>query len=147
VSAATNAGYATSSYDRSGVGEPDHPNSIQIIQAALWLGMLHVPAQKLQRGSVFSGRHYHKILGAGHSVGSAFTLGVSAGYVEDFDAVILTVITTSAVSLAMVQAAQMVLMANSLLRFASLTNGYMTPGTTQGLQSAFLQFDGSDLSM
>ncbi|KAF2682398.1 hypothetical protein K458DRAFT_390890 [Lentithecium fluviatile CBS 122367] len=67
-------GYATFSYDRLGAEKSARPDPWQI---------------KL-RGDKIGGMTFKKVVGVGHSLGSALTRGVSGKHPDDFDAVILT---------------------------------------------------------
>ena len=69
VDAAADAGYATFSYDRLGVGASDHPDPIEVVQASLEVEVAHALIQALRDG-VIGGNTFYKVVGIGHSLGS-----------------------------------------------------------------------------
>lgn len=142
IDAATAAGYATFSYDRLGVGQSVHPDPIQVVQAAIQVEILHQLVLKLRAAPGLGGKVFKKVVGIGHSAGSTFTEAVTAKYPDDFDAVVLTGITTSVASVAAAQAANCLAIANQQSsRFAGLANGYFTPGSgILGLQFSFFRY-------
>jgi pimeloyl-ACP methyl ester carboxylesterase len=142
IDAATAAGYATFSYDRLGVGQSAHPDPIQVVQAALQVEILHQLVVLLRASPGLGGKLFKKVVGVGHSAGSTFTQAVSAKYPDDFDAVVLTGITTSMASVSAAQAANCLAIANQQGdRFAGLANGYLTVGSgILGLQSSFFRY-------
>ena len=92
--AAAATGYATFAYDRLDVGQSDHPDPIQVVQAFLEVEILHSLVQTFRTGTV-GGREYKNIVGVGHSFGSILQVGVNVNYPEDFDAAILTAFTST----------------------------------------------------
>jgi pimeloyl-ACP methyl ester carboxylesterase len=142
INAATAAGYATFSYDRLGVGNSAHPDPIRVVQAALQVEILHQLVLLLRVTPGLGGKLFKKVVGVGHSAGSTFTQAVSAKYPNDFDAVVLTGITTSTASLSAAQAANCLAIANRQdFRFAGLANGYFTIGSgILGLQFSYFRY-------
>jgi pimeloyl-ACP methyl ester carboxylesterase len=87
VKAMAKAGYATFNFDRIGNGESDHPlPELVTIQANAYV--VHQLVRSLKTGSI-EGHVFHKVLLAGHSVGSAISVAEAATY-ADVDGVLLT---------------------------------------------------------
>ncbi|KAI7780399.1 hypothetical protein LA080_016123 [Diaporthe eres] len=104
VDAATAAGYATLSYDQLGVGNSDHPDPIQDVQAASQVAVTHGLVELLRAGKL-GGFDFDKVVGVGHSAGSTLTQAITTRYPEGLDAVILSGTSTSAASVALSMAA------------------------------------------
>jgi pimeloyl-ACP methyl ester carboxylesterase len=142
INAATAAGYATFSYDRLGVESSAHPDPIQVVQAALQVEILHQLVVLLRAAPGLGGKLFKNVVGVGHSAGSTFTQAVSAKYPNDFDAVVLTGITTSTASVSAAQAANCLAIANQQgSRFSGLANGYFTVGSgILGVQFSYFRY-------
>jgi hypothetical protein len=139
VDAAAAAGYPTFSYDRLGVGASDHPDPIQVVQASLQLEIAHSLAQSLRHGA-FSNQSFSHVIGVGHSLGSIQSVGLTAKYPNDFDAVILTGFSTSTASvpLTFVGFNPAIASKNQPLRFGDLPAGYLVSDTAISNQLIFL---------
>ena len=66
VDAAAEAGYATFSYDRLGIGHSDHPDPLQVVQAPLQVEILHSLISKLRVANI-GGHRFERIVGVGLS--------------------------------------------------------------------------------
>ena len=142
VDAAAQAGYATFSYDRLGTGLSDHPDPIQIIQAGIQTQLAHQLIMFLREG-MLGQAGFQKLVGVGHSIGSGLTLGVTGQYPKDFDALILTGISTSfaAVGIGIASTAQQIANTDPSGRFEGLPSGYITPAPIeQSVQFAFYRY-------
>ncbi|KAI4250737.1 MAG: hypothetical protein LQ352_005272 [Teloschistes flavicans] len=142
IDAATKAGYATFSYDRLGTGKSDHPDPIQVVQASLQIELAHLLVQGI-RETRFAGRRYKNVIGVSHSLGSGLSVGQTSRYPEDFDAVILTGISTEFTFVATGTASTAMQIANTdpSNRFTGLANGYFTPAPVeQAIQFAFYRY-------
>jgi len=64
------------------VGLSDHPDPIQVVQTALEVSITHELIQMLRAGSIGSIK-FSKIVGVGHSLGSALTNNITATYPKD----------------------------------------------------------------
>lgn len=143
VDAAAQEGYATFSYDRLGTGKSQRPDPKQVVQAPLQVDLAHAIIQKLKAGEVGSIR-FKKVVGIGHSLGSAVTQSVSSRFPDDFDAIVLTGHSAyqGGAGIGFASAAQQI--ANTLLdrtEFKDLPNGYFTLGPApQTLQFAFFYY-------
>ena len=128
VDAAAEAGYATLSYDRLGVGRSDHPDPIMVVQAPMHAEIAHQLVQWLREGG-YKDHVFNQVIGVGHSYGSWFTQAVVGKYPRDFDAVILTGTSTFFDYFHIVHAALGSQMANldPSGKFTELQNGYLTP--------------------
>ena len=142
VDAAAAAGYATFSYDRLGIGLSDHPDPNQVVQAALQVEIAHVIIQGLRKMRV-QGNGVEKVVGVGHSAGSALTIGGVQKYPRDFDGLVFSGVTTSfatgdiaQVSLSLLPAAL-----DPSGRFVGLDKGYLTQGAiAQDFQFSFYRY-------
>lgn len=142
VDAAAAAGYATFSYDRLGTGLSDHPDPNQVVQAALQIEIAHVLVQALRKMSV-QGKGVKKIVGVGHSAGSALTLGVVGKYTRDFDGLVFSGISASADNVPIAQISFNLLPAplDPSGRFIGLDKGYLTQGAiAQAFQFPFYRY-------
>ncbi|KAJ5667372.1 hypothetical protein N7507_003236 [Penicillium longicatenatum] len=141
IDAATEAGYATLSYDQLGVGKSAHPDPIQVVQATSQAAITHALVQLL-RGAKIGNYKFDSVVGVGHSSGSTITQAVTIRYPSDFDAVILTGISMTIEYLAISVAAFNLIQANSdpSGRFEELPDGYLTPQTSAGIQFAFYRW-------
>ncbi|KAJ5287229.1 catalytic protein [Penicillium angulare] len=145
IDAATEAGYATLSYDQLGVGNSDHPDPIQVVQAASQVAVTHALVQQLRNAKV-GGYHFQNVVGVGHSAGSTLTQAVSIQYPNDWDAAILTGSVPNSYYLAITQASLNMVNANSQIsgQFKDLPTGYLTSQTEVGIQFAFYRWPNYD---
>ena len=132
---AASAGYATLSYDRLGIGQSDHPDPHQVVQSSMHVEILH-RLVNLTRGGELADHDFKHLVGVGHSYGSHITLGTTARYPKDFDAVILTGISTKPDHWQLVSAAQTSRVANTMQReeWKGLSNGYLTQGSDEAFR-------------
>ncbi|KAF2462569.1 alpha/beta-hydrolase [Lindgomyces ingoldianus] len=143
VDTAALQGYATFSYDRLGTGKSEHPDPYQVVQAPLQVELAHALIRKLKGGHL-GNLVFNKIIGVGHSLGSALTQGISSSHPEDFNAVVLTGHSgfTGGAGTGFAAAAQQI--ANTFVdrpEFKHLPNGYFTLGPGhQTLQFAFFYY-------
>ena len=118
VDAAAEAGYATLSYDRLGIGLSDHPDPINVVQSAVHVEVVHALAALLRHDGI--GHHsFEKVIGVGHSIGAWFTHGAAAKYPEDMEAIILTGVSG--------YPDHLITSLDSSGRFNELPNGYLAP--------------------
>ena len=145
VDAAAQAGYATFSYDKIGVGQSDHPDPIQVVQGPLQVEIAHALVQLLRSAQIGS-RKFKKVVGVGHSAGSTITVAVSAKYPKDFDAVIIsgTTISTTSVPISLASFSFEVAKNDPSGKFAGLRNAYIVQATPQSLQFPFYRYPNFD---
>jgi pimeloyl-ACP methyl ester carboxylesterase len=93
VDGAAAAGYTSFLYDRLGVGGSDNPGPIQVVQTPLEVNIAHQLIQIL-KFSVFSPTEFKNVIGTGHSFGSEITKTITAQYLNDIAAAILTSFST-----------------------------------------------------
>ncbi|KAI1758675.1 alpha/beta-hydrolase [Hypoxylon sp. FL1150] len=138
VDVASAAGYATLSYDQLGVGNSDHPDPIQVVQATAQVAVTHALVELL-RNTELGGYRFDKVVGVGHSAGSTLTQAVTTQYPQDFDAVILSGTSTSAASVPLSMAAFNFINANTdpAPQFRNLPDGFLTQQSAAGIQFAF----------
>ncbi|KAF2869229.1 Alpha/Beta hydrolase protein [Massariosphaeria phaeospora] len=89
IDAAAEQGFASFAYDRLGSGRSEHPDAIQAVQVPLQVDLAHALIQQLRNGDI-GNMAFEKVVGVGHSLGSALTQSLTARYPEDLDAAILT---------------------------------------------------------
>jgi len=145
IDAATEAGYATLSYDQLGVGNSDHPDPIQVVQATSQVAVTHALAQLL-RDAKIGNYQFDNVVGVGHSAGSTLTQAITTQYPSDFDAVILTGTSTNDNYVALSMASFNLINANSDSsgRFDDLAAGYLTQQTAVGIQFSFYRWPNFD---
>ncbi|KAF2732222.1 alpha/beta-hydrolase [Polyplosphaeria fusca] len=146
VDAAAAAGYATFNYDRLGYGLSDHPDPNQVVQAALQREIAHQIIGVLRKSTV-GGKRIKNVVGVGHSAGSALTMAIAAKYPADFDALILTGISTSVEGVVIAQIAFNLIPAalDPSGRFDGLDKGYLTQGAVvQDFQFPFYRYPDFD---
>ncbi|KAJ3578921.1 hypothetical protein NPX13_g1640 [Xylaria arbuscula] len=123
VDAASAAGYATLSYDQLGVGNSEHPDPIQVVQATTQVAVLHELVGLFRDYMLFS-----------------------RVYPEDFDAVILTGTSANAAHVPMSLAAFNFINVNTdpEPQFKGLPAGYLTQQSSAGIQFAFYRYPNFD---
>ncbi|KAI1394530.1 alpha/beta-hydrolase [Hypoxylon fuscum] len=138
VDVASAAGYATLSYDQLGVGNSDHPDPIQAVQATAQVAVTHALVGLL-RNAELGGYRFDKVVGVGHSAGSTLTQGITTQFPQDFNAVILSGSSTSAASVPLTMAAFNLINANTdpAPQFQHLPAGFLTQQSAAGIQFAF----------
>lgn len=142
VDAVTTAGQAVFFYDRIGVGNSDHPDPIQVVQGPLQVEIAHALVELLRTNQV---GHFSNVVGVGHSAGCTVTQGVTTRYPDDFDAIILTGITTSTTYLPLTIASSNFQIANQTSKkFRNLSNGYITQANAIGVQYAYFRYPNFD---
>lgn len=145
VDVASAAGYATLSYDQLGVGDSDHPDPLQVVQATSQVAVTHELVGLLRHASL-GGFDFDNVVGVAHSAGSTLTQAITTQYPEDFDAVILSGTSTSAASVDMALAAFNFINANTdpAPKLKNLPTGFLTQQTAAGIQFAFYRYPNFD---
>lgn len=140
VDVAAQQGYTTFSYDRLGVGASDHPDPINVVQTSTEITVLHSLVTSLRKGALAC-TSFKKVIGIGHSLGSAITSGLTAAVPTDLDAAILTGYSLSSTGLPTFFAAQDFTIANQSdpTRFSHLNSGYLVANNIIGTQFAFFR--------
>lgn len=138
---AAQSGQITFSYDRLGIGNSSHPDPINTLQDSLHIAILHKLIVML-RSSDFSKHSFSKVIGVGHSFGSAVTYSVARQYPADLDAVVLTGYSTNMTNSNQFTSAVNILSAAKSFpdRFGHLQPGYLVPTSKYGMQYAFLHY-------
>ncbi|KAI0400675.1 Alpha/Beta hydrolase protein [Xylaria palmicola] len=148
VDVAAAAGYATLSYDQLGVGNSDHPDPIQVVQATAQVAVTHELVRLLRGGGGgrLGGYRFDKVVGVGHSAGSTLTQGITTKYPQDLDAVILSGTSASAASVPLSIAAFNFINAktDAAPRFRRMPAGYLTQQSAAGVQFAFYRHPNFD---
>ncbi|KAL7912264.1 Alpha/Beta hydrolase protein [Trichoderma velutinum] len=145
VDVASAAGYATLSYDQLGVGNSDHPDPIQVVQATSQVAVTHELVGLLRQAKL-GGYSFDHVVGVGHSAGSTLTQGITTQFPKDFDAVILSGTSASAASVALTVAAFNFINANTdpAPQFKGLPAGFLTQQSAAGIQFAFYRYPNYD---
>lgn len=140
VDAAIEQGYATFSYDRLGVGKSSTPDPIQVVQGPLEVSIANQLGQSLRNGT-FGNMKFSKVVGTGHSFGSAISQAVTSMHPSTFDAVILTGFSMNQTAIpAFVTALNLQIAAqNQPYRFAGLNNGYLVDASAVSNQYGFFR--------
>ncbi|KAI4114097.1 MAG: hypothetical protein LQ338_008054 [Usnochroma carphineum] len=141
VDDAAAAGYATFAYDRLGVGQSDHPDPIQEVQAALEVEILHGLAQ-LFRAKKIGGHGFTSVVGVGHSFGSILQVGANSRYPKDFDGVVLTAFANTLTNLPYTILANdpSIAALNQPSRFGTLPYGYLVHNDAIAIQEVFFRY-------
>lgn len=141
VDAAAAAGYATLAYNRLGVGNSDHPDALQVVQATTDVEIQHGIVHLIRSGGVGSRRFKH-VVGTAHSYGSIIQLVQNAKYPKDIDAAVLTGFVNNLMSLPYAVLANNPAIAaqNDPFRFGNLSTGYLVHDTPISIQIAFYRF-------
>ena len=145
IDAAVEAGYATFSYDRIGVGKSEHPDPMQVVQGPLQVEIAHALVTRIRNSQM--GQHAFKnVVGVGHSAGTTVTQAVTTKYPKDFDAVILTGSSTSGSFVGTASASFDFTIANTDAsgKFSSLSNGYLVQPLPQTIQFPYYRFPNFD---
>ncbi|KAI6088322.1 alpha/beta-hydrolase [Hypoxylon rubiginosum] len=143
VDVASAAGYATLSYDQLGVGNSEHPDPIQAVQATAQVAVTHALVEML-RDTELGGYRFEQVVGVGHSAGSTLTQAITTQFPADFDAVILSGTSASAASVALTVAAFNFVNANTEPQLHHLPPGYLTQQSAAGIQFAFYRYPNFD---
>jgi pimeloyl-ACP methyl ester carboxylesterase len=140
IDTAALAGHATFSYDRLGVGESSHPDPIQVVQGPLQIAVAQSLVQLIRNGFL-ADRPFTRLIGVGHSYGSALTTSVASQTPSAFDALVLTGFsdnTTGGIQFA--ASLNLEVASNSpTRRFPGEDAGYLLPSTKYGLQYSFFR--------
>lgn len=146
VDAVTTVGQAAFFYDRIGVGKSDHPDSIQVVQGPLQVEIAHALVELLRTNEIGGYKFsFSNFVGVGHSAGCTVTQGVTTKYPDDFDAIILTGITTIIDYVPLTIASSNFQIANrASKRFRGLSNGYITQANAIGVQYAYFRYPNFD---
>ncbi|KIW69777.1 hypothetical protein PV04_05635 [Phialophora macrospora] len=123
VETAAAAGHATFSYDRLGIGESSHPDPIQVVQGPLQIAIAQSLVQLLRNGTL-AGRRFSRIIGVGHSYGSALTTSVASRNPSALFAASLNL------EVAATSRSQ---------RFPGEADGYLLPSPQYGIQYSFFR--------
>jgi pimeloyl-ACP methyl ester carboxylesterase len=143
VDAAAEQGYATFSYDRLSAGKSEKPDPRQIVQAPVHTAIIHSMVKKLRKGEI-GNVSFEKVVGLGHSLGSAVTQANTFNNPGDFDALVLTGHSSHLASLAPAFSSAAHQIANTvpdLPQFKHLSNGYFVFGPVlQAMQMPFFYY-------
>ncbi|KAI4184799.1 MAG: hypothetical protein L6R41_004498 [Letrouitia leprolyta] len=145
VDAAVEAGYATFSYDRIGVGKSQHPDPLQVVQGPIQVEIAHALVTQIRNAQI-GPYSFENVVGVGHSAGSTVTQGVTTKYPGDLDAVILTgtSISPDFVNTALASFDLSIANLDPSGKFAGLPNGYLVQPNQQSIQFPYFRFPNID---
>lgn len=145
VDAAIQAGYATLSYDRLGVGASDQPDPLNAIQAALQVEIAAELGRQLRSG-VFGGCSFATVVGVGHSFGSIISQSITALYPDVLDAAVLTGFSMNNTGIPPFVSGLNFQIAsqNQPYRFTALPPGFFVSATPISAQIGFFRVPGFD---
>ncbi|KAK4508118.1 hypothetical protein PRZ48_001856 [Zasmidium cellare] len=134
-------GYVTFAYNRLGVGNSDHPDPLQTVQAPVEIEILHALIDALRRGRL-SSRCFSKIVGIGHGYGAAVQLGVNRKYPDDLNASIITGLSDRLehFGLALLGTAPAVASENAPANFSNDPMGYLVQNDAISLAQSLLRW-------
>nr|XP_019050435.1 hypothetical protein I302_00867 [Kwoniella bestiolae CBS 10118]OCF29365.1 hypothetical protein I302_00867 [Kwoniella bestiolae CBS 10118] len=136
------AGWATLSYDRLGVGRSAKPDGTNVVQAAFEIAQSVAIAQKHRDGTLSGVGKIDKIVGIGHSYGSALVTGLASVSPTSFDAIVLTGFTNN-VTLGSLGLTALQLTIASVAypdRFEGLPNDYVISASSAADQVVFFHY-------
>jgi pimeloyl-ACP methyl ester carboxylesterase len=140
IETAASAGHATFSYDRLGIGKSSHPDPIQVVQGPLQIAIAQTLVQLLRNGTL-ADRRFSRIIGVGHSYGSALTTSVASQNPSAFDALVLTGFsdnTTGGIQFTASLNLEVAALSQTQ-RFPGEADGYLLPSTQYGIQYSFFR--------
>ncbi|KAF3062060.1 hypothetical protein GL218_04232 [Daldinia childiae] len=143
ANAALARNYSVFFFDRPGIGQSSHGDTVAEIQSNLELSALYALTTKLRRGSIRGVRaRYERIVHVGHSYGSAQTYGLVAAHPDDgtSDAIALTGFSQGLSA----YVANFLFGGNFVLAGAGYGPGYITCGDVSAVQSNFFGPDNFD---
>ncbi|KAM0803473.1 hypothetical protein BDR22DRAFT_960594 [Usnea florida] len=141
VDATAAAGYATLAYNRLGVGNSDHPDALQIVQATTDVEIQHGVVQLLRTPGGPLGSFQH-VIGSAHSYGAIIQLIQNAKYPKDVDAAVVTGFVNDLTSLpyAVLANNPAIAVQNDPLKTGNLSTSYLVHNTPISVQIAFWRF-------
>ncbi|KAF2172223.1 hypothetical protein M409DRAFT_62983 [Zasmidium cellare ATCC 36951] len=134
-------GYVTFAYSRLGVGNSDHPNPLQTVQAPVEIEILHALIDALRNGQL-SSKRFSSIVGIGHGYGAAIQLGVNRKYPNDLNASIITGLADRLhhSGLALLGTAPAVASENAPANFSNDPMGYLVQNDAVSLAQSLLRW-------
>jgi pimeloyl-ACP methyl ester carboxylesterase len=159
VDAALKAGYSVLSYDRIGTGMSDKPDAYEIVGADTHVEVARGLIELARQGRLAdpskdpvgqqASTKFEKIVAVGHSIGSAFTLGLVIKHGDLVDAAIPTGFIPNSEAPALAFATMGVEFAplNNPQKYGDLTSGYIVQGTKYNAQQFFLKLGNFEAEM
>lgn len=139
-------GYSTFFWDRLGVGESDHGEPVNEIQAALEISALYNLTMQLREGTIpgIDCGGFKKVQHIGHSYGSVQSYSLAVLHPEATDGLVLTGFAQASGGTAYFALGGNFVLANLNPSFKNYSNGYLASGSASGVQTDFFspgQFD------
>ncbi|KAF5334008.1 hypothetical protein D9611_015102 [Ephemerocybe angulata] len=144
VEAALKAGHAILIYDRLGTGQSDKPDGIAEVQVAAQVEIAGELAKYLRAKP--RGNQFDRVIGVGHSFGSAQLVGLARKYGNVLNATVLTGFTTFVGGTGTAAAAfgWTIASVQNPKRFSSLPSSYIISEGISNSQNVFFRFGGYD---
>ncbi|KAF2723183.1 hypothetical protein K431DRAFT_220490 [Polychaeton citri CBS 116435] len=144
-------GYSTFTWDRLGVGESQHGEPVNEIQAWLEVAALHALTSGLRQGTIPNVRcKFDKVVHGGHSFGSEHSYALTAMYPDDSDGIFLTGFGQNGTFIPYFALGGNFIEANKIAAFSQYPNGYLATTDATGVQTNFFapgQFDPNVLQL
>ncbi|KAI5478015.1 hypothetical protein MNV49_005707 [Pseudohyphozyma bogoriensis] len=143
VKAATEAGYAVLAFDRLGVRYSSHPDPINVVQLGTSTAIALEINSLLRTDGLNLGRNFSRVVGVGHSFGSATLANSAATDPKAFDGLVLTGFSAnSTVTPLRSGLAMQHLLASEagIYAWKNLSSGYLITGSQSGDQLSFFSY-------
>jgi pimeloyl-ACP methyl ester carboxylesterase len=138
-------GYSTFSYDRPGIGQSQHGDPLNEIQALFEVDALRAITQGLRNGQINGIHHkFNKVVHVGHSFGSQHTYALTAMYPGISDGIALTGFSQNGSFSAEFVLGGNFIQANKVAALSQYPNGYFAAGDPTGVQINFFSPGGFD---
>lgn len=144
-------GYSTFTWDRLGIGQSQHGDPVNEIQAWLEVAALHALTSGLREGTIPNvDCKFDKVVHGGHSFGSEHTYALTAMYPNDSDGIVLTGFGQNGSFIPYFAFGGNFIEANQAATLSQYPDGYLATGDATGVQINFFapeQFDPSILQL
>jgi pimeloyl-ACP methyl ester carboxylesterase len=141
------AGYSVLAYDRIGTGKSDKPDAYEVVGADTHVEIAKGLIDLAREGRLVASTNtlnapkFEKVVAVGHSIGSAFTLGLLVKHGASVDAAIPTgfIFSSQAPSNAFATMGVEFAPENNPQKYGHLTSGYVVQGTKYNAEQFFLK--------
>jgi pimeloyl-ACP methyl ester carboxylesterase len=138
-------GYSTFFWDRLGIGQSQHGEPVNEIQAWLEIDALRVLTEKLRAGQIPGvSKAFSKVLHVGHSFGSDQSYALTAMYPNISDGIALTGFSQNGSFIVDFALGGNFIQANTVPALSSYADGYLAAGDVSAVQTNFFSPGGFD---
>lgn len=138
VNQAVEYGYSTFAWDRLGIAESQHGDSVNEIQSYLEIAALYSLTQMLREGSIDGiDTSFDKVVHVGHSFGSIQSYSLAVLYPGASDGLVLTGFSQASQFIAFFGLGANFVLANSLTSLRDYPDGYLAAGDKSGVHTNF----------